>query len=98
MLLQQFPSSPRCLYGKAQALDLLAEEQQSNEFLQKAIQLYLRVLNAKDVPDALFEVAADRCINRMRFIGKTLYLMWHNGRFFVHHNLTKHEKANFAVR
>lgn len=76
MLLQQFPSSPRCLYGKAQALDLLAEEQRSNEFLQKAIQLYLRVLNAKDVPDALFQVAADRCINRMRFIGKMVILYY----------------------
>lgn len=72
MLLQQFPSSPRCLYGKAQALDILAEEQKSNIFLQKSIDLYLKVLDAKDVPDDLFEAAADRCINRLRFIGKML--------------------------
>ncbi|GJQ67496.1 hypothetical protein Trydic_g5136 [Trypoxylus dichotomus] len=67
--LKNRPDSPRALYGKAQALDSLAEKKRSNEVLQESIQFYLQVLNVNNVPDALFVNAAERCINRMRFIG-----------------------------
>ncbi|KRT84459.1 Tetratricopeptide repeat-containing protein, partial [Oryctes borbonicus] len=67
--LENHPDSPRALYGMAHALDLWAERKRSNEILQESIQFYLQVLNAQNVPDALFLIAAERCINRMRFIG-----------------------------
>jgi aspartate beta-hydroxylase len=57
------------LYGKAQALDVLADQKRSNEILQKAIATYFKLLDLEDVPDPLFEAAAERCINRLRFMG-----------------------------
>ncbi|XP_064215545.1 aspartyl/asparaginyl beta-hydroxylase isoform X3 [Tribolium castaneum] len=80
-LLQNYSSSPRSLYGKAQALDVLAEQKRSNELLQKAIEAYLKVLDLDQVPDILFEAAAERCINRMRFIGN------YNRAIEVHYKL-----------
>ncbi|XP_044257541.1 aspartyl/asparaginyl beta-hydroxylase isoform X3 [Tribolium madens] len=80
-LLQNYSSSPRSLYGKAQALDVLAEQKRSNELLQKAIDAYLKILELKDVPNVLFEAAAERCINRMRFIGN------YNRAIEVHYKL-----------
>ncbi|CAH0562591.1 unnamed protein product [Brassicogethes aeneus] len=69
-ILQQFPSSPRSLYGKAQALDALADQKRSNELLQKALDLYLEVLNDKKTTNTLFKVVAERAIKRLRFIGQ----------------------------
>jgi aspartate beta-hydroxylase len=69
VLLQNYSSSPRSLYGKAQALDVLADQKRSNEILQKAIATYFKLLDLEDVPDPLFEAAAERCINRLRFMG-----------------------------
>lgn len=69
-ILQKFPSSPRSLYGKALALDDLADKKRSNEILEKALQLYEKVLKADKVPTALFNLVADRCINRLRFLGQ----------------------------
>ncbi|XP_066259034.1 aspartyl/asparaginyl beta-hydroxylase isoform X3 [Euwallacea similis] len=69
-LLDQYPLSPRSLYGKAKALDSLAEQQQSNDLLSEALIYYLRALNTPSVPDRLFIQVADRYINRARFIGQ----------------------------
>ncbi|XP_063929189.1 aspartyl/asparaginyl beta-hydroxylase isoform X2 [Zophobas morio] len=80
-LLQNYSSSPRSLYGKAQALDILADKKRSNDILQKAIAIYLRILTLEKVPDALFETVADRCINRMRFMGN------YRSAIDVHHKL-----------
>nr|XP_022915654.1 aspartyl/asparaginyl beta-hydroxylase isoform X1 [Onthophagus taurus] len=68
-ILEDHPGSPRALYGRARALDQLAEKKRSNEILQESIKYFAKVLNAKYVPDALFLAAAKRCIERMRFIG-----------------------------
>ncbi|XP_066158756.1 aspartyl/asparaginyl beta-hydroxylase isoform X2 [Euwallacea fornicatus] len=69
-LLDQYPLSPRSLYGKAKALDNLAEEQQSNDILSEALTYYLRALNTPSVPNRLYIQIADRYINRARFIGQ----------------------------
>lgn len=69
-LLDKYPLSPRSLYGKAKALDILAEKRKSNELLKQALNYYLKALNAPDVPDPLFVVLADRFIDRARFMGK----------------------------
>ncbi|KAL1493466.1 hypothetical protein ABEB36_011513 [Hypothenemus hampei] len=69
-LLDQHPFSPRAIYGKARALDNLAEQKQSNELVKQALSYYLRLLNAPDVPDKLFVCASERFINRARFMGQ----------------------------
>jgi aspartate beta-hydroxylase len=72
-ILRTNPSSPRAHYGKARALDRLAEKKQSNSLLQEAIDAYEHVLGlGASVPDQLFLQAAERCINRMRFKGESL--------------------------
>lgn len=68
-ILQKHPSSPRSIYGKALALDYLADQRRSNDILQQALKFYTQLFNMRNVPNALFEVAAERCINRMRFVG-----------------------------
>jgi aspartate beta-hydroxylase len=70
-ILRTNPSSPRALYGRAQALDRLAEKKHSNSLLQEAIDAYERVLAlGASVPDKLYQQAAERCVNRMRFKGE----------------------------
>ncbi|XP_019765182.2 aspartyl/asparaginyl beta-hydroxylase isoform X2 [Dendroctonus ponderosae] len=69
-LLEQYPLSPRSLYGKARALDILAEKKQSNDLLYEALTFYARVLNAPKVPDRLFIISAERHIDRARFMGQ----------------------------
>ncbi|XP_069678126.1 aspartyl/asparaginyl beta-hydroxylase isoform X6 [Periplaneta americana] len=70
-ILKKNPNSPRAHYGMAQALDRMAEKQHSNLLLQKAIDAYEKVLSlGASVPDKLYHLAADRCINRMRFKGQ----------------------------
>lgn len=65
------PMSPRARYGKARALDQLAEKKHSNSLLQEAIDAYENVLSlGASVPDKLFVEAAERCVNRMRFKGE----------------------------
>ncbi|XP_019869478.1 aspartyl/asparaginyl beta-hydroxylase isoform X2 [Aethina tumida] len=69
-ILEKFPSSPRSLYGKALALDRLADQKKSNEILQKAITLYMDLLNNPNIPDALFQLTAEQSIKRLRFMGQ----------------------------
>lgn len=75
-LLEQYPLSPRSLYGKARALDILAEKKQSNDLLHEALSYYARVLNAPRVPDDLFIISAERYIDRARFMGECFKLNW----------------------
>lgn len=70
VLLQKYPTSPRSLYGKAHALDLYADRKKSNDLLQQSINYYLQTLELTYTPEHLFQLAAERCINRLRFIGK----------------------------
>lgn len=77
VILQKHPNSSRSLYGKAQALDLLADKKRCNNLLQQAIAMYLQVLHLDNVPDKLFESTADRCIDRMRFIGNKFIIIIH---------------------
>lgn len=77
-ILKKNPNSPRAHYGMAQALDRMAEKQHSNPLLQKAIDAYEKVLSlGASVPDKLYHLAADRCINRMRFKGENLSFILH---------------------
>ncbi|XP_057665787.1 aspartyl/asparaginyl beta-hydroxylase isoform X1 [Diorhabda carinulata] len=69
-ILQKFPFSPRSLFGKALALDILADKKRSNDILKKSLHIYVQLLQTKKVPPALYQLAAERCINRMRFIGQ----------------------------
>ncbi|KAF5281130.1 hypothetical protein FQR65_LT02996 [Abscondita terminalis] len=80
-ILEMHPSSPRGFYGKSRSLDALAEKRKSNKLLEEAINAYQQVLKLKDVPDVLFQLAAERCINRMRFRGKVqnFYIMFFIG-------------------
>ncbi|KAJ8951411.1 hypothetical protein NQ318_006840 [Aromia moschata] len=64
------PPHPRGIYGKAISLDHLAHQRRSNEVLEEAFKYYLQLFNTADVPDTLFEMAATRCITRMRFVGQ----------------------------
>ncbi|XP_050314823.1 aspartyl/asparaginyl beta-hydroxylase isoform X2 [Anthonomus grandis grandis] len=69
-LLDKYPLSPRVLYGKARALDIMAEEHQSNDILNKALHFYSKALNVPNVPDTLFLLIAERYIDRATFIGQ----------------------------
>ncbi|KAJ8934850.1 hypothetical protein NQ314_013121 [Rhamnusium bicolor] len=82
-ILQKYPSSPRSIYGKALALDYLADQRRSNEILEQALKIYIHLLNTENVPHALFEMAAERCINRMRFVGQ------YKNAIMVHKQLIK---------
>lgn len=71
-------SSPRLHYMKSQALDLLAESQHSNKYLEEAIATYQKLMSLKDVPEKLYILAGIRAVNRMRFrgfLGKSLKLL-----------------------
>lgn len=69
-ILEKYPSSPRGLYGLAQALDAFAEIKRSNELLEEAVATYLKISDLENVPDDLYKHAMERCIDRVRFRGK----------------------------
>lgn len=59
----------------------MSEQQRSNNLLNQAIQAYKRYLAfGDDITDhAQFRKAAERCIERMRFMGKLDWLSPHAG-------------------
>lgn len=64
------PTSPSAQYHYAKALDQLAELNRSNQLLQNAIDGYQKYLEFNTaLNDIDFKTAAERCIDRMRFIG-----------------------------
>lgn len=67
---QNYPTSPAAQYHYARALDKLAELNRSNQLLQNAIDGYQKYLELNTaLTDHDFKMAAERCIDRMRFIG-----------------------------
>ncbi|XP_047493946.1 cell surface glycoprotein 1-like isoform X2 [Penaeus chinensis] len=73
-LLHRLPQSARALYGRACSLDRLAEVERSNSRLEQAIATYRSVIDMADehpdkVPLPLLRLAAEKCIERMRFRG-----------------------------
>lgn len=67
---QSHPTSAAAQYGVAKALDELADLKRSNNVLRRAIDEYEKYIAFSDkLNDAEFKLAAERCIERMRFIG-----------------------------
>ncbi|XP_076261305.1 aspartyl beta-hydroxylase isoform X1 [Rhynchophorus ferrugineus] len=78
-LVKRYPFSPRSLYGKAQALDILAEQNQRNDLLQKALEYYIKALELNNIPEYLYKIIGERYIDRTRFLGqynKALVVHW----------------------
>lgn len=85
-----YPTSPVAQYHYAKALDHLAELNRSNQLLQNAINEYQKYLELDAVlNDNDFKMAAERCIDRMRFIGMFIHVRMrartHNFRFYRIH-------------
>lgn len=60
----------------AKCLDAMAEVKKSNSLLEAAIEGYLTLLTrGEDIPEALLICAAQRCIDRGRFKGKTNHIL-----------------------
>lgn len=76
-------------YGIANALDRLAELSRSNKMLKRAIDEYEKYFEMNvNVNDTEFKIAAERCIDRMRFIGNTSICLYFHSTY----------KANFILR
>ncbi|XP_026868924.2 aspartyl/asparaginyl beta-hydroxylase isoform X3 [Electrophorus electricus] len=69
-LVQKYPQSPRCRYGKAQAEDDVAEKLRSNEMLLKAVTTYREVAELPDTPADLIKATLKRCADRQQFLGR----------------------------
>ncbi|KAM6953746.1 aspartyl/asparaginyl beta-hydroxylase-like [Aplochiton taeniatus] len=69
-LVQLYPQSPRCRYGKAQAEDDLAERQRSNDLLQKAVNTYREASELPDAPPDLIRATLKRRAERQQFLGR----------------------------
>jgi len=68
-ILQTHPTSAAAQYGLAKTLDILADLNRSNEILKRAINEYQKYIEfGAKLNDTEFKVAAERCIERMRFI------------------------------
>lgn len=64
------PTSSIAQYNYAKALDHLADLNRSNQLLLRAINEYQKYLEMGQLlSDIEFKTAAERCIERMRFIG-----------------------------
>lgn len=68
-LIAKYPNSPRAVFGKANALNKMAEEKQSNGLLEESITMYLKVLSLPDLPKALAILAGKACAERQSFRG-----------------------------
>lgn len=74
-IIQTHPSSPAAQYGIAKALDDLADMNRSNQLLKRAITEYEKYIElGSKLNDTEFATAAERCIDRMRFIGNVNFL------------------------
>ncbi|KAK6112788.1 Aspartyl/Asparaginyl beta-hydroxylase family protein [Brugia pahangi] len=68
-VLRANPDSPRAHFGIARANDIRSEIESDHTFLDIAISEYQKVLDIDSTPDALFNQAAYRLIDRARFRG-----------------------------
>jgi len=67
-ILQTHPTSAAAQYGLAKTLDILADLNRS-KILKRAINEYQKYIEfGAKLNDTEFKVAAERCIERMRFI------------------------------
>ena len=57
--------SPLALFQKAETLNLLAQLERSNTRLEQAISTFRQVLTLAKVPDKLFRIAGNKCVNEM---------------------------------
>lgn len=74
-LIEIKPNSSKAWYGKGKALDILSEQQKSNEILKDAIAAYNKAVEFGSlIDDETFKIYAERCIDRMRFIGELISL------------------------
>ncbi|KAL1006424.1 hypothetical protein UPYG_G00072190 [Umbra pygmaea] len=69
-LVQQYPHSPRCRYGKALAEDDLAEKMRSNDMLQKAINTYKEASELPNATPDLIRAALKKRAERQQFLGR----------------------------
>lgn len=70
---ESHPALPTAQYGIAKTLDRLADLNRNNQLLKHAIDEYERYFDMTNIQNnAEFEMAAVRCIERMRFIGKSI--------------------------
>jgi len=68
-ILQTYPTSAAAQYGLAKAVDNLADRNRSNKLLKRAIDEYKKYIGfGSRLNDTEFKTAAERCIERMRFI------------------------------
>lgn len=60
------------LYDKAKEMDISSENEKSNKMLNEAIGMYKTLIEqyGDKLNDTIFKQVAERCINRMRFLGK----------------------------
>ena len=69
-LVNKYPKSPRAMYGKAQSLDKMADQKQSNEVLLQSIDAYSRVVDLPDCPLELKRRVMRRQADRLSFLGR----------------------------
>lgn len=64
------PNSTAVWHGRALALDTLAALKKSNHLLTRAIDSYRKAVEfGGNLDNEVFKMLAERCIDRMRFIG-----------------------------
>lgn len=73
-LSQKYPDKPEAFLGKAKILDKQSEIHRSNRKLIEALESYKRYLAfGEDIQnDTEFSEVAQRCVDRMRFVGLNL--------------------------
>lgn len=73
---------PGALIGRARALDNLAEKSRNNALLRQAIDAYLYAIDQvnDELTDEEFQMMAERCIDRQRFLGEVILLVVIDGR------------------
>ncbi|GMR32141.1 hypothetical protein PMAYCL1PPCAC_02336 [Pristionchus mayeri] len=69
-LLKRHPDSPRGIFSKARAYDLIAEAEEDDDDVDEAIKYYEEVLEEDSTPESLFRQAAARLADRARFRGQ----------------------------
>lgn len=90
-LLQYRPKSPTAHIGRAKALDRLAEQTKSNDYLRKAIDGYVEVLNqfGAILTDEHFREIGERCVDRQRFSGERTNIIYVSFKLKCIHSFSK---------
>lgn len=68
--MEKLPNNAEVKYGRARALDRLAEIKRSNELLQNAISSYYDLLQNSTISNEIFAYVGMRCIDLIRFSGR----------------------------